>query len=92
MLTILLQKGLFKKVEFPGAFPDLHVVQAYNEPMVDDSDEGFSWQRPDLDGLRKFVEERFSWSRNKADSFLLPLVRRLEMREVRAYVFIFSVY
>ena len=30
-------------------------MDAYLEPAVDKSDEQFSWQRPDLDGLRQYV-------------------------------------
>eukprot|EP01113_Clastostelium_recurvatum_P013511 TRINITY_DN17174_c0_g2_i6.p1 TRINITY_DN17174_c0_g2~~TRINITY_DN17174_c0_g2_i6.p1 ORF type:complete len:600 (+),score=166.58 TRINITY_DN17174_c0_g2_i6:40-1839(+) len=70
------------KEELRGDFPSPTVVQAYLDPMVDQSQEPFVWACPDLDDLRKFAREKFGWSVEKADEQLLPVVKKFNQRRV----------
>lgn len=65
-----------RKWELGEAFPNSHVVQAYMSPHVDKSEERFSWNLPDLAGLRTFCTQTFGWDQGKADGVLLPLMER----------------
>jgi hypothetical protein len=39
--------------------------------------------------LFSFAEEKFGWTRTRADSFLVPLMKRLDTHEVRITRFAF---
>lgn len=65
-----------RKWELGEAFPNTHVVQAYLSPQVDKSEERFSWNLPDLAGLREFCTRTFGWDQAKTDGALLPLMER----------------
>jgi len=58
-------------------------MEAYLHPTVDPSDVPFEWRMPDLEGLVRYLEDRLSWSRNKAEEDLKPLIRHLEAFERR---------
>lgn len=70
-------------------FPSKDVIEAYLNPMVDESDEPFSWSMPDLDGLREFTKRKFGWNQARADEILLPVMKNLSLRTV-SYYCIFS--
>jgi len=56
------------------------VHEAYFNPTVDTSEEPFKWGLPDLDGLRDFLNAELSWSAEKVDETLLPIVRKVGQR------------
>ncbi|KDO25852.1 hypothetical protein SPRG_08796 [Saprolegnia parasitica CBS 223.65] len=57
------------------AFPNAHVIKAYQEPETDRSDARFSWSTPDLANLRIFCGRTFGWPLEKVNATLLPIVQ-----------------
>ncbi|BFI28307.1 DNA excision repair protein ERCC-5 [Marchantia polymorpha subsp. ruderalis] len=72
-----------KNWHIPDSFPSEAVVSAYISPMVDKSKETFSFGRPDLEALRRFCYEKFSWGKDKADELLLPVLKEHDRRETQ---------
>ncbi|ORY95368.1 hypothetical protein BCR43DRAFT_492882 [Syncephalastrum racemosum] len=70
-----------KNLDFPEDFPNPLVVEAYYAPMVDDSPQPFEWGVPELDSLRLFMMESFSWPEKKADEVLVPVIREMNKRK-----------
>ena len=70
----LAHRNLRKKWAVGDAFPDPHVIEAYQRPEVNHSEERFTWRYPNLDGVRRFMEEHLGWQREECDRTLLPLV------------------
>ena len=50
----------------PKDFPANNVIQAYLKPVVDTSNEKFSWGIPDLTNIRSFCSQRLGWSHGKS--------------------------
>ncbi|KAI8367523.1 uncharacterized protein BYT42DRAFT_648548 [Radiomyces spectabilis] len=69
-----------KDLEIPEDFPSPLVKEAYYHPMVDSSGEPFEWGAPQLDMLRIFLMEAFTWSEKKADEVLLPVIQEMNKR------------
>lgn len=67
-----------RKWELGEEFPNDRVIQAYKSPQVDRSDGRFTWEPPDLAGLREYCTKEFGWDQGKADIVLLPLMEQLE--------------
>ncbi|KAI8139414.1 hypothetical protein BJV82DRAFT_627178 [Fennellomyces sp. T-0311] len=70
-----------KNLDIPQDFPSPLVIEAYYQPMVDASQEQFEWGAPQLDLLRQFLMESFTWSEKKADEVLLPVIREMNKRK-----------
>jgi DNA excision repair protein ERCC-5 len=75
-------RAVSKNWNISASFPSEAVVAAYTNPQVDKSTDPFTWGRPDLESLRKFCNERFSWAKDKADELLLPVLKEYDRREV----------
>ena len=60
------------KWEVGASFPDPHVAHAYIRPEVDKSKEPFSWQAPDLDGVRRYCAEMMGWPKETTDQTMRP--------------------
>ncbi|CAG8493563.1 14833_t:CDS:2 [Funneliformis mosseae] len=56
-------------------FPNHRIWDAYYRPLVDDSKVQFQWTIPNLDDLRDFLMENFSWTHEKVDETLVPLMK-----------------
>ena len=41
-------KSKLRQVELPAGFPNIAVSEAYLKPVIDDSEEPFSWAKPDI--------------------------------------------
>ncbi|XP_051882530.1 DNA excision repair protein ERCC-5 [Pristis pectinata] len=68
---------------YPG-FPNPAVAEAYLKPVIDESEESFSWGRPDLEEIREypfFCQNRFGWTRKKTDEVLLPVMKQLNAQQ-----------
>lgn len=52
-------KNFKKNWEFPNEFPDNQVVEAYKNPIVEESKEIFKWGEPDIEGLKNFCLKEF---------------------------------
>ncbi|GAB6021182.1 Excision repair cross-complementing rodent repair deficiency, complementation group 5, variant 2 [Chamberlinius hualienensis] len=70
-------KQYLRKLELTEGFPNEAVLRAYTEPLVDSSTEKFSWSTPDLDALRQLANIKLNWNREKTDSILLPVMKKL---------------
>ncbi|KAF9581163.1 DNA repair protein rad2 [Lunasporangiospora selenospora] len=68
---------LCKKIYLPSTFPDPHVADAYQRPLVDDDETRFQWGIPDLDGLRGFLRKSLGWDQGEVDRVLLPIIRQM---------------
>ncbi|KAG6544932.1 hypothetical protein Mapa_013624 [Marchantia paleacea] len=76
-------RAVSKNWHIPDSFPSEAVVAAYISPMVDKSKETFSFGRLDLEALRRFCCEKFSWGKDKADELLLPVLKEYDRRETQ---------
>jgi 5'-3' exonuclease len=64
--------------EAPKHFPDARVLSAYLNPVVDTSNESFSWGVPDLDRLLVFCSRNIGWTPEKTKGLLKPVLEKLE--------------
>uniref|UniRef100_A0A7I4ABB3 DNA repair protein UVH3 n=1 Tax=Physcomitrium patens TaxID=3218 RepID=A0A7I4ABB3_PHYPA len=76
-------RAVSKNWKIPESFPSEAVVAEYKSPRVEKSKQGFSWGRPDLEALRKFCLERFSWPKEKADELLLSVLKEYDRQETQ---------
>ena len=60
----------------PPDFPAANVLQAYSRPVVDSSNESFSWEKPDIEKLRSFLSRKVGWDSNETDKAVLPVLSR----------------
>jgi DNA excision repair protein ERCC-5 len=67
----------------PKYFPDEKVLNAYLNPVVDTSEERFSWGMPDLDALIAFCHGRIGWPPEETKRLVLPVVERLHQGSMR---------
>jgi DNA excision repair protein ERCC-5 len=69
----------------PDGFPSENVIQAYVNPVVDKSDERFTWARPDVEKLIHFCQQYVGWSPNETKKYLDPVMNKLEsgLRQTR---------
>eukprot|EP00057_Strongylocentrotus_purpuratus_P010645 XP_011665119.1 PREDICTED: DNA repair protein complementing XP-G cells homolog isoform X2 [Strongylocentrotus purpuratus] len=72
------------KLVLPDEFPNPLIAKAYTNPAIDESEEGFQWGLPDLGLLREFARERFGWMKTKLDEQLLPVLQRLNEKQVQS--------
>ncbi|ENN80361.1 hypothetical protein YQE_03220, partial [Dendroctonus ponderosae] len=71
-------KSKLKNVGFSDNFPSVQVVQAYLDPTVENSEEAFSWGRPNALALLEYARDKFGWTKTKAEDILNPVLKRLE--------------
>ncbi len=70
----------------PKHFPDTKVLNAYLNPVVDNSTERFSWGVPDLDGLIAFCHSHMGWVAEETEKLIVPIIQQMEagtMRQTR---------
>ncbi|XP_075933807.1 DNA excision repair protein ERCC-5 isoform X2 [Anarhichas minor] len=67
---------------YPG-FPNPAVAQAYLQPAVDQSDNFFSWGRPQLDMIKEFCLSRFGWSSRRTEETLQPVIKQLSTQQTQ---------
>ena len=56
------------------------MVSAYLSPAVDTTEEIFSWDVPNLVGVRDFAMDRFGWDKSQVFKLLKPVIRALKER------------
>lgn len=59
-------------------FPNPSVFDAYKKPAVDQSTETFRWKPVDFDSLETFCWEKFGWEKERFDTAVGPLRRKLK--------------
>ncbi|XP_021372076.1 DNA repair protein complementing XP-G cells homolog [Mizuhopecten yessoensis] len=74
-------RNKLRKLDINEGFPSTAVVDAYLDPQVDQSEEAFSWSRPDLDLLRDYAREKFGWMKEKVDENLLPVMKKMNEKQ-----------
>ena len=70
----------------PSGFPSRAVTDAYLRPSVDASEAPCDWSRPDLDALRRFCEDKFGWTAERADQDLLPMMAEYEKSSAQSRI------
>ncbi|XP_044750492.1 DNA excision repair protein ERCC-5 homolog [Coccinella septempunctata] len=71
-------RNKLKNVTFTEGFPSMQVVQAYLNPTVDQSEEQFTWSKPDIVALIDFGRSKFGWSKIKTEEILKPVIKRMK--------------
>ncbi|OEU17828.1 XPG_I-domain-containing protein [Fragilariopsis cylindrus CCMP1102] len=64
-------------------FPDAKVLNAYLKPVVDTSDERFTFGIPDLDGLVDFCYKHMGWSADETNRAVVPVIQKMEESSLR---------
>lgn len=69
----------------PDGFPAENVIHAYLNPVVDKSEDRFTWGRPDVEKLIHFCQQYVGWSPNETKKYLDPVMEKLEsgLRQTR---------
>ncbi|KAI9309591.1 hypothetical protein BJ944DRAFT_172698 [Cunninghamella echinulata] len=75
-------RNKLKHIDIPDDFPNPLIKNAYIEPVVDKSLENFVWLPPQLDSLRIYLMKSFSWSQEKADEVLIPVIREVNQNKI----------
>ena len=76
----------------PKYFPDERVVSAYKNPIVDKSNEKFSWGVPDLDGLILFCNRHIGWESSETERHLTPVIKKLQTGSIQTRIDSFMKY
>ncbi|XP_033637600.1 DNA repair protein complementing XP-G cells-like [Asterias rubens] len=79
-------KGKLRKLTLSSGFPCQRVIDAYWNPVIDESTETFTWDSPDLGLLRDFARDKLGWTRSKADETLLPVIKRLNEKKIQSKI------
>lgn len=77
--TIL--RGKLKNVELFDGFPSVNVLRAYLEPMIDSSEEAFTWGQIDVEAIMQMTKTKFGWTRLKTEEILNPVLKRINERK-----------
>ncbi|CAO3649800.1 unnamed protein product [Cunninghamella echinulata] len=75
-------RNKLKHIDIPDDFPNPLIKNAYIEPVVDKSLENFVWLPPQLDSLRIYLMKSFSWSQEKVDEVLIPVIREVNQNKI----------
>ena len=69
----------------PTNFPSAAVLNAYLNPVVDKSEDPFSWGIPDLDALVDFCQRKMGWEAIDTKALVNPVLERMNagMRQTR---------
>lgn len=59
-------------------YPD--VIKEYKSPTVDKDETPFKWGKPDLDHLRTLMRNYLSWTDEKTDEVLIPLIKEMNSK------------
>lgn len=65
-----------------AGFPNRAVVDAYIKPEINESRSRFSWNEPDMEALREYLNDKIGWNREKFNSVVAPVLERFKSKEV----------
>ncbi|KAJ3119361.1 DNA repair protein rad2 [Nowakowskiella sp. JEL0407] len=71
---------LAKRTTLPKNFPDPRVEAAYLKPQVNEDITPIQWGMPNLQAVRKYMEDKLRWDEKKTDEVLLPVIRETNRR------------
>lgn len=63
-------------------FPNKAVINAYLNPIVNESNEKFSWGTPEVELIVQFAQTNFDWDVSKTKSTLAPVLKKVSARTV----------
>jgi len=69
---------LFVKLDFPNKA----VINAYLNPIVNESNEKFKWGTVQEDSIIQFAQTNFDWNLSKTKSTLAPVLKKVSERTV----------
>ncbi|CAF4791384.1 unnamed protein product [Rotaria sp. Silwood1] len=75
-----------KNLELFEGFPNRAVYDAYNTPKVDYDQSKFTWAMPQLELIREFIGSKLKWDRQKIDDMILPVIKRMNTKEVQSRI------
>lgn len=67
-------------------FPNKAVINAYLNPIVNESCKKFNWDTPQEDLIIEFAQKHFDWNMSKTKSTLAPVLKKLSERTVIFFV------
>lgn len=70
-------RNKLKNLQIEKGFPSQAVAQAYVNPTVDESNEKFTWVKPNLLLLSDYVRQKFGWTKLKFEEVINPVVKKL---------------
>jgi DNA excision repair protein ERCC-5 len=62
----------------PKFFPDPKVLNAYLHPVVDNSEERFTWAVPDMERLILFCNKHVGWPADETRKMIQPVIEKIE--------------
>ncbi|XP_050426458.1 DNA excision repair protein ERCC-5 [Adelges cooleyi] len=69
-----------KSVKIGSDFPNKAVINAYLNPIVNESDNKLSWGVPHVEMLLKYAQTNFDWNVAKTQSTLAPIMKKIAER------------
>ena len=79
-------QGVKKNWEVDLDFPPDAVIQAFQKPTVDSSDEPFEWGRPNVPEMQAFCFDKFGWREDYTMQVLRPVLEAIEKTSVQARI------
>uniref|UniRef100_A0A0K2UF46 Excision repair crosscomplementing rodent repair deficiency, complementation group 5 [Columba livia] n=1 Tax=Lepeophtheirus salmonis TaxID=72036 RepID=A0A0K2UF46_LEPSM len=76
----------FKKLDLIDGFPSPIILDAYKSPLVDKSDEKFTWAIPNFVAIRDYATEKFGFTYGKVDEMLSPIVKRISAKSLQTRI------
>lgn len=58
------------------------MINAYLNPIVNESKEKFNWGAPQVDSIIQFAQTNFDWNVSKTKSTLAPVLKKVSERTV----------
>lgn len=74
-------RSKLKNVAIADDFPSRRVVEALLRPIVDKSEEKFTWGAPDAESIRELAKTTFGWTHSRTDDILLPVLKKLDEKK-----------
>lgn len=63
-------------------FPSKAVINAYLNPIVNESNDKFCWNAPQVDSIIQYAQTNFDWDVSKTKSTLAPVLKKVSARTV----------
>ncbi|KFP34874.1 DNA repair protein complementing XP-G cells, partial [Chlamydotis macqueenii] len=77
-------KKKLRELQLSSGFPNPAVAEAYLKPVVDETRGSFTWGKPDVEQIREYpFTDHFGWTRTKIDEILLPVIKQLNLQQVK---------
>ncbi|KAF0277616.1 hypothetical protein FOG50_01534 [Hanseniaspora uvarum] len=80
----LRKKLISNNIILSETWPYADVTKEYKSPTVDKDDTPFKWGKPDLDKLRTLMRNYMSWTDDKTDEVLIPLIKEMNQKSKQA--------